>query len=78
MSTPFATPAAAVDVAQTGPHRLEAHGPGGTVLGTASRSRGRDEKWIGWLIEVGSHREVVATITTARVILAQVAAGGTR
>lgn len=75
MSTPFSTLRAAVDVAQTGPNRLEARNRAtGEVLGTALRSRGQDCEWIGWLVDAGGRRQVVATITTARYVLADFAA----
>lgn len=75
MSTPFVTLCPAVDVAAAGPDRLEARARiGGQLLGSATHARDENGDWFAWLVVVGAHRQVVATVTTAGVVLSQLAA----
>ena len=71
MSAPFVTLTRRVDITSKGKDKLEARLPGSCeVLGTAQRRYGRGEQdWIGWLVQVGAHREVVDTVTAARELL---------
>lgn len=74
MSTPFVTLCPPVDVTAAGPDRLEAYDRAGHLLGTATHARDEHGDWFAWLVVAGAHRQVVATVTTAGVLLAQLAA----